>query len=592
MTTTDTSPADILDFRLLDEAGHPALNIEKEGRTNLLRLEIENVSANMLTFPPAAQDRASKGEHHFSVSFRPGSLSNQTLARLTETDPPMDILDRATGWDLRVERARQPIDPVTLYFLYTASRNTPRLAAAGGGEAAADDGKTSILRLELHNIAASPGDGVRPSAAQLGIDKMYVGSRLDNWFRLQRRAELYITHAGGRPSGGRLAGPPLRLDLLDDVAIASGPPSTSTAVHLMLSNPSADTPIEGDHVELVMDIGEEDRWWALAAKGEFDTADYASLSAKPVGGHTPLAGPMEPIGNQQSPNALHWKVNLPNSRLLPGQGIDLLMSLKTNRAMPLAIHIDSDLIGFGANRQTFLFPRSRFTLRQFNADVRKIHEKLSITDAKLGPLPDKMDLAEQSLLKHNERITKLEEEMHWLKSQVTATTALCHILEAHAHIEAISEGIPTIPPGHPVRAHLKLDIHEGHWAIKVSFTGTIGPAAHSPADKPRAIWFTGIDHAGRLLLPEFFFFFLYEFIFNEQIHLLLEFVPNNGRLYYHGRLVDSLQPLGSYAPKPSRDPMEDRMNVDYSKRREKFLKEKVTPFPLVEVDLAKLLGPF
>ena len=128
MTTTDTSPADILDFRLLDEAGHPALNIEEEGRSNVLRLEIENVSANTLAFPLTSQRRATKEEHHFSLSFRPGALSEETLARLTKYDPPMGVLGAdAKGWDLRVERNRRPIDPVTLYFLYTASCDTPRM---------------------------------------------------------------------------------------------------------------------------------------------------------------------------------------------------------------------------------------------------------------------------------------------------------------------------------------------------------------------------------------------------------------------------------------------------------------------------------
>ena len=523
MTTTDNSPADILDFRLLDEAGHPALNIEEEGRSNVLRLEIENLSANMLAFPPTTQQRAMKGEHHFSVSFRPGALSDQTIARLTDTDPPKDVLDRATGWDLRVERARRPIDPVTLYFLYTASGDTPRMAAAGG-----------VLKLELHNIAASPGDGVRPSAAQLGIDKMYVGSRLDNFFRLQRRTELYITHAGGRPSGGRPAGPPLRLDLLDDVAIAVG--GTSHTAHFILSNTSTDTTIGGDHegdhhITLVMEIGEKDLWWALAAKGEFDSADYANLTATPVGGRDRLEEPMERSGDQGFPNALHWKVRLPNGRLLPGQGIDLTIGLKTTRAMPLAIHIVSDLAHFGANRQTFLFPRSRFTLRQFGHDISDLKSRTSSTEAST-------QRHGQALTTHGAELRTLKGEIASLKEdfdlQLAGLTAAANRLlntfakDTHFTCDPNASSLKT---KNTKLESLKLQFSvfrggDGNWGIGPRFSGKIileqspkpkdGAFLAFPAAKSASTGFHGLW-------------------FHDRNGLLFEYFPHSGRLYYHGQ---------------------------------------------------------
>ncbi len=589
MTTMDTSPADILDFRLLDEAGHPALNIEEEGRSNLLQLQIENVSGQRLTFPKASQGRAQKGEHHFSLSFRPGALSDQTLARLTETDPPMDLLGpKVSGWDVRVERTRRPIDPVTLYFLYTKAGNTPSLAASGNDA-------ESTFTMQLCNIAASPGNGVRPSAAQLGISRMHVGNRLDNWFQFQRRAELYITHAGGGSSASLHAGPPLRLDLMNDLVIPAG--HNSKTVHLVLSNSSPDIIIEGKSVDLVMDIGEEDRWWALAARGELIHADYATLIATPVGGRERLESPLRYVGTQDVPNTLHFEIRLPNGQLKPGHSIDLRLSLKTSRSGPLAIHIVSDLSHFGHNRQTFFFPRLGFTLGQLGSDTRTLGNRTNSIEATLRPLPGQVATATQQLAGHVQLIQSLEAEVASLKKNFQAqigglaTTTRFFLRESIQaqtfHCDPSTSTLKT-KNSKLESVTMKLDFYpgnEGVWGVRPTFSGSIileqspqpkgGAYLHFPADKQGIHAYAG-------------------YWYYNTVGLVFEYEPVSRRLYYHGQIHGiGISEIPDHAPQwITTMGGTAEWNRQYQAAKDKFLENVRWTTIQSSIQLSSLQGPY
>lgn len=531
MTTTDTSPADLIDFRLLNEAGQPALNIEEEGHTPVLRLEIENVSGQRLAFPSASRRHARKEEHHFSLSFRPGALSDETLARLSEADPSKAVLGPSAGdWDIRMEPSRRAIDPVTLYFLCTSRDKLPDLAPA-------NNGGNSLLSLDLHHIAAAPGSGVRPTAAQLGITGLYEGNKLKSWLRLQRRAELYITHAQTRSDTLRATAPPLRLDLLDDLVIPVG--HESKTVHLLLSN-NSDNTIEGNSVELVMDIGEADCWWALASSGEFAAADYATLIATPVGGQERLEGPLEHSGSQGVPNALHWRIRLPNGRLSPGRGIDLRMTLKTTRQGPLAIHIVSDLIGLGVNRSTFLFPRLGTTFSHLSTKTGDLHNRTNRVEATLKPLPGEMKVAREQLDNHQQRIASLEAEVTSLKKTVQAqieglaqTTRF--FLEESKPVESYlcDPGNSTLrtksAKPESVTVAFRFGKDNGHvYGLQAVFSGSITPE-QSPKPKDGAYIEFPDAKRGHHAFSGYWYY-------EPALGLLFEYEPISGRLYYHGRV--------------------------------------------------------
>lgn len=581
MKTTDTSPADILDFRLLDEAGHPALNIEEEGHTPVLRLEIENVSSQRLTFPPASQNRAQRGEHHFSLSFRPGALSDETLARLSKPDPSGEVLGPlASDWNIQLERSRRAIDPVTLYFLCTSRGNSPSLAPSG-------DGENSLLTLELYSIAAAPGNGLRPTAAQMSVAGLYEGNRLKNWLRVQRRADLYITHAGGVPGANRPAAPPFRLDLLDDLVIPAGHKSKS--VHLLLSNSSPDIPINGEFLELVVDIGEEDRWWALAASGEYDAADYANLTATPLGGRERLESPLEHRGEQGAPNALHWKIRLPNGRLGPGRGIDLHMALKTSRSGPLAIHIDSDLPNFGAHRKTVYFSRSGLSLRQLGSDVSKVKNRIATESKTIEHLRGELAKSQGQLEEHAETIENLKQTVNQLIQ--TENLSLGQLLSANKVFIAGSEWVKNhniyIVPTYENLEHgpkVRLAFYgetpvykrdgDPRWSYRYSCAISFPELRGVPSSCLEGVW--------------------YIFTQSEELKLywLLELNPEQGHLYIRGIIGASRQEFVKELKSLGRP---QGINVeDYLKKRHHILQSglSVSYDQVPAMDLSKLEGPY
>jgi hypothetical protein len=368
----------------------------------------------------------------------------------------------------------------------------------------------------------------------------------------------------------------------------------------MLSNISADTRIEGDYVELVMDIGEEDRWWALAAKGEFDTADYASLSARPVGGHNRLEGPMEPKGNQQSPNALHWKVSLPNGKLLPGHGINLLMSLKTNRAMPLAIHIVSDLAHFGANRQTFLFPRSRLTMRQLDHDISDLKRRTSSTETD-------MKWAVPEVKTQGSKITSLKGNIAALKKDfglqiaslkkdfdlqlaglTTATNHLFNTFVKDTHF-ACDPSASTLKTKNTQVEKIELQYSvvldkAGHWGIGPRFSRSL--ILEQQQTKPKDGAYLGFPGAKRSATG------FHGLWFHYSNGLLFEYVPHLGRLYYHGQVTGiDLSELPDHTPRwGGMGGMADWERT-YAKARQDLLKKTHWTTKYSLIDLSLLQGP-
>lgn len=253
-----------VDFSLLDKDEQAVMYISEDADDWSLHLTVANTSSQPITLTDGPDQQASSANHHFALRFRPGTLSQRTLARLTGQEFAEVV--KTPGWRLAQLSARPaPNAPATLYLLYTGADR----------ELAKNEDENDALRIELSGVSAAPGSGARGTQVELIPNPAQVRFASDGGGITGSRTQyLHVTNHSGRKNI------PLHVGFVTGNRVLNG---ESATIILRITNvlkpkdasKSADITFRGSGARLTKlvlsyDAGSDD--WALARPGAAQSA--------------------------------------------------------------------------------------------------------------------------------------------------------------------------------------------------------------------------------------------------------------------------------------------------------------------------------
>lgn len=361
-------------FDLTGPDGRPALSVADEGDPGVLTLQFRNQTSHVLRFqiPPDGQ-APGPDWFHFSLSLRPGVLSETTLSMLAGPDAAEALLgDQAEYWTIACPDPA-PGAPVTIYFNLNGHHSSALWLITREGS-----GNARTPPIMLSGISAQPALAGQGTRVQL---KFWAIAPEDQPGRFTPR-DMTRRMAISYPRTGGLDGPPLSLILTSPLAI---PVCTmdlrhEAECHFMLRNTSDSETIPAGDLHLSVRIASSADPFALGPPGGM--AEAASLcTIKPNGG-TVTTG-REAQGGAEASSRFRWRIPLPPDGLPPGGALRLKANLPSESEELLDITIDYDLKGFGAGRRVYSFMRSKA------ANIKRAYDELrTLLDATEKNLKD------------------------------------------------------------------------------------------------------------------------------------------------------------------------------------------------------------
>lgn len=291
-----------VDFSLFDGDHHYTLAIDDGSASQLLILDLVNASGAGLTLLPGAGQVASDTNYHIELRFRPGTLSDTTLALLRSPQAQQRILSGATDWSLYTLASQPPGSHLSIFLLYT-----------GNATSWLPNEHRTVM---LHEISAAAAGGARGTRVELRTSRItYTGDATP--LAGSRTRHLSIIARGGQriPLHFGVVGP--------NQVLNDGSAHAFTTLLLQATNiaPPETPPIDlstGARLTLLVEAGDTSREWALATAAEaraiavtFRKPDGSWANAKLVdGGETP---------------APEWIIEAPQ-QLAPGAQIAIALS--------------------------------------------------------------------------------------------------------------------------------------------------------------------------------------------------------------------------------------------------------------------------
>ena len=296
-----------IDFSLFDGDHHYTLAIDDGSAGQPLILEMQNASGAGLSLLAGTDQLATEQNYHFELRFRPGTLSDNTLALLRDPQARARILAGAPDWSLYASPLQSPGAQLSLFLLYTGSAllwppgDTRSVTLSGLSAAAAGGARGTRVELRTSQISYS-GDTVPLSGGR--TRHLSIVNRTG-----QKRIPLHMGFVG-----------PNRV--LND-----GSAHTFNTLRLRITNIARrDTPAldlsNQARLTLLVETGERSKEWALATPDEAKAIQVTVR--RPDGSWADVAladGGQVPVPEWAIAGAL-----LPAAQLAPGEQIEIALA--------------------------------------------------------------------------------------------------------------------------------------------------------------------------------------------------------------------------------------------------------------------------
>ena len=262
-----------IEFSLLDDQEQAVLYIDEDPAGHQMQLNLENVSKQALQFAATTQTEASEQVHHLALHFRPGTLLDDSLPKISLLDDPQ--------W--RMKAVKQADGKLTIYLLAT---HAPKIEAG------------SSENITFSNFRADGTHGSRGTRVELFYQNIaYQGS--SSQIRGERLAHLNIVNHKGKKNiplhVGFNGGNAVLNDAVDDNSGTANflklrltnalklDPANPSNSNITLKGKNSDKPTQFTISFDVQNDG-ENKGWALGTKSQVANIEIRPTEGRLAGG--------------------------------------------------------------------------------------------------------------------------------------------------------------------------------------------------------------------------------------------------------------------------------------------------------------------